>query len=102
MVIQHPLIRILSTYLTLFQFSDAHTLSGMSNHVKIFWLEKRKDPLAPTKEEKNLDSKSRPTITFRQFVNFLTKCPEEITDCEVRFFIVLTESGFTPSHTFHE
>ena len=89
-IIQHPLRRLLSTYLLLFRHTDAHISKGISNHIYNFWLKHRKDKLVPEANEIKTDSESRPTITFRQFVHFLLKCPEEVTGCGVSNLVATT------------
>ena len=88
-IIQHPLRRLLSTYLLLFRHTDAHISKGISNHIYNFWLKHRKDKLVPEASEIKTDSESRPTITFRQFVHFLLKCPEEVTGCGVSNLVAI-------------
>ena len=60
------------------------TPKGLTKQIKNKWLKSRKDDkLNPTKNEIRTDFKSRPTLTFRQFVNFLIKCPKEVVGCGV-------------------
>ena len=83
-LIRHPLERLLSVYLTIFRMTDAHVNTGISSYIRKFWLNNRKDRLEANPNEIKLDSKSRLTLTFRQFVHFLTDCPTESENCEVR------------------
>ena len=75
--------RLLATYLTIFHNTDLHINSGMTNHIKLFWLKKRTDQLTPGESEPQVDTKDRPTLTFRQFVNFILFCPTDIKGCDV-------------------
>ena len=87
MIVQHPMTRLLSTYLTIFHNTDMHINSGITNNIKLFWLKKRTDQLTPSELEIQVDTKGRPTLTFRQFVNFILFCPTEIQGCDVSLFI---------------
>ncbi len=71
--------RILSSYI--FLFSDSAIHRDLSAKVRNNWLAHRKDPLKPRRGEIMYDITSKETLTFRQFVNFLTHCPEEFRDC---------------------
>ena len=77
--------RLLSVYLLIFRVSNAHINLGITGYIKKFWLNNRIDSLKPEPDEVQLDSKSRPTLTFRQFVHFLLDCPKEIPNCEVSY-----------------
>ena len=89
-IVQHPMRRLLSTYLTIFRNTDMHIHSGITNYLNLFWLKKRPEKLIPTKDEPNqMDTKDRPTLTFRQFVNFILYCPKEVNGCDVSFGLCL-------------
>eukprot|EP00094_Tigriopus_californicus_P007262 TCALIF_06990-PA protein Name:"Similar to CHST10 Carbohydrate sulfotransferase 10 (Gallus gallus)" AED:0.09 eAED:0.09 QI:0/0.5/0.4/0.8/1/1/5/109/305 len=62
-------------------FSTVHR--DLTEKVKSKWLNHRKDPLTPEKGEIGVDHGDIQTLTFRQFVNFLTKCPMELNECSV-------------------
>ena len=87
--------RLLSTYLTIFHNTDMHINSGITNNIKLFWLKKRTDQLTPTELEIQVDAKERPTLTFRQFVNFILFCPTEIKGCDVSFIYFLLNRKLT-------
>ena len=78
--------RLLSTYLTIFRNTDLHIHTGITNYIKMFWLKKRTEKLLPKEFETKEDVKNRDTLTFRQFVNFLLHCPDEIKGCDVSIF----------------
>ena len=82
-LVRHPLERTLSSYLSIFRMSDAHVHFGLTSYIKKFWLSKRLDDIKPKAHETQVDLKSRPTLTFRQWVHFLMDCPKEIPDCQV-------------------
>lgn len=82
MVVRHPLERLLSTYL--FTFVDSSTHRDLSHKLRANWLSHRKDKLEPVEGEDALDVGEKPTLTFRQFVNFLTKCAGESAECTVK------------------
>ena len=84
-ITRHPLARLLSAYLLIFRESDAHVKLGISANIKKLWLNQRQDPLTPEPNEIDVDIKSRPTLTFRQFVHFILDCPKEIPNCSVSF-----------------
>ena len=79
--------RLLSTYLTIFHNTDLHIHTGITNYIKIFWLKKRPEKLIPTEFETKEDIKNRDTLTFRQFVNFMLYCPDEIKGCDVSIIL---------------
>ncbi len=82
-VTRHPLERLLSSYL--FIFVDSSTHRDLTKKVTHSWLHQRKslgrDPL--NENHVVLDAGREPTLSFRQFVNFLTECPKELSDCSV-------------------
>ena len=43
----------------------------------------REDKLTPEPDEAVVNSINEPIMTFRQYVNFLTKCPKENIECAV-------------------
>lgn len=93
---RHPLERLLSTYLLLFRQTSAHSDMGMTNYITRNWLNRRKNQLKPNPDlEIQVDTQSRPTLTFRQFVNFVTKCPDEVKNCEVKKSKNKTEMAFS-------
>lgn len=79
--VRHPLERLLSSYLFIFLDSTVHR--DLTEKVKSRWLNERQDRLTPEKGEIDIDQGGEPTLTFRQFVNFLTKCPMEQNECSV-------------------
>lgn len=63
----------------LFTFLDSTTHRDMTLKLREFWLSKRADPLTPTPGEEDTHEASgrHVTLSFRQFVNMITRCPAE-------------------------
>ena len=82
MQVRHPLERLLSSYLFLFVESGVHLT--LTKKVKNTFMQIPKNKFVPVEGEEAKDSSGKETLTFRQFVNFLTKCPEEVAECQVK------------------
>lgn len=79
MIIRHPLERILSSYLFLFLDSSIHV--DLTRKIEERFLSRHK--FLTSMEKPAVDSSDRPTLSFRQFVNFINLCSMEDPECRV-------------------
>ena len=80
MIVRHPMERVLSSYLFIFLDSSVHR--DLTRKLLTGWFH-QPGAVQPGDGERVLDAGDQQTLTFRQFVNFLTQCPKASAECKV-------------------